>query len=197
MTALMENCDHSDGRSLDFQHLNLQSYRSQIMRQIILVVAVAVTSILLGAWTTAETNRGNVRPDGSASETIVRSTMDRTYSLTIALPARTGASFNKLSFTERQPDQGTEPIRFDLPATEVFIGTPSDRPIESEAWVDETGTFWIEFNPPVAAGTTLTVVLKLQNLPSEESYEYGFAAYPATENSVAVYVGDRTLTIRR
>lgn len=117
-----------------------------------------------------------------------------TYYLTMTLPNRAGKQFARVSFTDPNLGNGTVPVQFNLSKTQAFVGTPSamGRAIRLDsAWIDETGTIWVEFNPSLPAATTLTVALNVRNLPPRASQGYGIAAYP-TNNSAPLFVGDAT-----
>lgn len=117
------------------------------------------------------------------------------YYFTVVMPEHS-QQFSKLSFSDLNQDASTIPMRFDLINAQAFAGTPETigQAIASDAWMDETGTFWIEFNPSVASGTTLTVALKAPKPTAGRTYEYGIAAYTATKTPTAILVGNRTLT---
>ncbi|MBE9180065.1 DUF2808 domain-containing protein [Oculatella sp. LEGE 06141] len=171
------------------------------------ILTIATTSLLLSSWTIAA-DRNNSSQSVASSQTLASSTVtsdrsptnNNTYYLTMTLPTRAATGFAQLSFTERSQDPGAVSIPFDLASTEAFLGTPGANgqavAIES-TWIDETGTFWIEFDPSIAPGTVLTVAFNAKPTPSGSTHEYGIAAYPATARPVAVYVGNGTLNIRR
>jgi hypothetical protein len=98
-----------------------------------------------------------------------------------------------LSFTELPENQVMQSLQFDLASTKAFMGTSGGRAIAAEAWIDETGTFWIEFDSAVPAGTQLTVAFKGKNPSSGKFHEYGIAAYTATETPMAIFVGNGTV----
>jgi len=133
----------------------------------------------------------NIRPTASNS----------TYFFTMTLPEHPGQRFAKLSFdfTEQNQAKGIDPIQFDLAKTKAFLGTPDvkGRAIGvSSAWIDETGSLWVEFKPTLLPQTTFTVALTTQPSTTKTIYEFGVAAYPATQRPVALFVGDGTLMIK-
>ncbi len=124
-------------------------------------------------------------------------TSDRTYSFTMTLPDHLGKQFARVSFTELGEDNKTEPLQFDLSQTQAFIGTTAALGSAiriNDVWIDETGTFWIEFNPTLSPKTTLTVTFKAQTSTSK-TYNYSVAAYPNTQRPVAVFVGNGSVTV--
>jgi hypothetical protein len=175
-----------------------------------LMLIVLTVSVLLGSWvlaikpgnTLVSFNgliSSNTPTVGSVTITSDRSTTgDSTHYVTMTMPNHTQVQFSKISLTEQYRDQQAGPIPFDLTQTEAFAGTPEamGSAIKTETWVDETGTIWVEFNPAIAAGSTLTVAFKAKSTSENNNYEYGIAAYPAVENPVAVFVGNGTLTTR-
>jgi hypothetical protein len=118
---------------------------------------------------------------------------------TITLPAGSGQRFARLSLTDQQIGTGVAPVAFDLPATRVFLGRDSSAPaVSTQAWIDETGTLWIELDPTVPPQTSLTIALSVKpslNPASDRARTYGIAAYPAISRPVAVFVGDVGLTL--
>jgi hypothetical protein len=191
------------------------------MRQISLALTVAITSALLGSWAyatefslphiseldIADINQG-LSSNSSSSYKAVANTAsdvitsdrltetDSLYYFTVVMPQHP-ESFSRLSFSELNQDNAVTPMQFDLINVQAFAGTPeaSGQAIVTEGWVDETGTFWVEFNPSVPSGTTLTVALKAPKPQSSKSHEYGIAAYTATSTPTAIRVGNRTLII--
>ena len=193
------------------------------MRQISLGLTVAITSALLGSWayatelslphtpgfdlTDSDRNLSNhptsnaiyqtaINPESDAVTSDRLTETDSLYYFTIVMPKHS-EQFSRLSFSDLKQDSSTIPMRFDLINAQAFMGTPAaiGRAITTEAWMDETGTFWVEFNPSIASGTTLTIALKAPKPLTGRSYEYGIAAYTATKTPTAVLVGNRTLTI--
>ncbi len=121
------------------------------------------------------------------------------YYFTMFLPERTGKRFTRLSFsfTEQSRDKAVAVIPFDLSSARALVGKPGafGREIRLKgAWIDETGTLWVEFGQPIPSNTTLTVALRVQQTNSKESYEYGVAAYPDSEKPVPIFVGNGILT---
>ncbi len=137
-----------------------------------------------------------INPESDAVTSDRLTQTDSLYYFTIAMPKHS-EQFSRLSFSDLKQDSSTIPMRFDLINAQAFVGTPEaiGRAITTEAWMDETGTFWVEFNPSIPSGTTLTIALKAPKPLTGRSYEYGIAAYTATNTPTAVLVGNRTLTI--
>lgn len=123
-------------------------------------------------------------------------TSDHTYHLTMTLPKASGKQFAKLSFSFSQPNQAIAVVPLDLSQTKAFIGKPGaiDQVIPiQEAWMDETGTFWVELNQALEPNTTVTVSFKGSQPASGISYQYGVAAYSTAANSMPIFVGNGVL----
>lgn len=118
------------------------------------------------------------------------------YSLNMRLPEDGNATFRMLSFSQQNQDQSVDPIQFDLSQTKAFMGSAANAAQVQikETWMDETGTIWIEFDSALPPKTPLTVVFKVKQFPSAKAYQYGIAAYPATERAGAIFVGNSVLT---
>ncbi len=183
------------------------------MSQIQSILTLAIASTLLGTSTTVA--QYNTPSDNSISMPSVTTTngyeMNESlkqsqatvsgdaYSFTMTLPEQSGNRFAKLSLSLTKPDRENTivPIHLNLKGTTAFVGT-STTGAEigvKDAWIDETGTVWVEFNSPVSAKTTLTVVFKTQKPLAVGQYIYSFAAYPNTKPSVAVFVDSGTVKI--
>lgn len=178
------------------------------MRQISYTLALITSSVLLNVWTVAATPGNDAKHLNQvpqlAQVSVVSDrpqTSNDTHYFTITMPERAGKRFTKLSlsFTEQNQEKAVAPIRFDLASTKAFVGSPqaSGRAIGiKDAWIDETGIFWVEFNAPVPPKTVLTLALKTLKSSPAATYDYGIAAYPETKFP-AVFVGDGTLTIHQ
>jgi Protein of unknown function (DUF2808) len=134
------------------------------------------------------------RPFSPSLSTPLRSLASSSIPLsrfTITLPARTGQRFARLSLSELNPDLGGAPMPFDLSTTQVFLGTAATgAPLPHQAWIDETGTVWIELAQALPPQTQLTVALHVRTAIASATRIYGVAAYPAIGRPVAVFVGD-------
>lgn len=117
------------------------------------------------------------------------------YPVTMTLPDHPGKQFAKLSFSFNPPGQSHEValIDFDLQQTQAFVGTPGafkQAIAIKTAWIDETGTLWVEFAAAIVPKTTLTILFKPRQASPGLSYEYAIAAYPEAQYAVPVFVGD-------
>jgi len=188
----------------------------QRIRYTLTLVVISLFTVLFSSWvnTTNPVNRTPGLENAStfaniavAGEPTPRSTdirptaSDKTYFFTMTLPTHPGQRFAKVSFdfTEQSQSKGINPIRFDLANTKAFLGTPDaqGRAIAVEsAWVDETGSLWVEFKPTLLPQTTFTLALTTQSSTPKTAYEFGVAAYPATQRPVALFVGDGIVTIK-
>jgi hypothetical protein len=175
------------------------------MPQISLVVAITAATLLLHPQAVAvkpEIRSTHSQNMLSLAETIVAGVYQapNQFLLPVNLPQRGEQQFSKLSFsfTEAEQDR-VAVIPFNLSNVKAFLGT-TDRSGDQigikTAWIDETGTLWVEFTQPVRSGTHLTVALNTQQHPVGTNIRYGIAAYPATRNPVPVFAGDGTLTSR-
>lgn len=174
------------------------------------VLTSVILSVLLNAWMTSATSNKSIpvshrspialaatstQPISDAAKQNRSGAIAKVYSFTMTLPDHTAKGFAKLSFSEQT---AAAPVWFNLKQTQAFVGTPNAprQAIDvADAWVDETGTIWVEFNPSLPPKTTLTVTFKPQKQPSARTYNYGIAAYPQAVRSVPVYVGNQTLTV--
>lgn len=182
------------------------------MRQIRYILMPVVATVLLSPWMMAaklDTGIPNSETASTTTGAAIASAPKRTsspacltarnstYFLTMTLPNRAGKQFDRVSFTDPNLGNGTTPIQFNLPKTQAFTGTPRamGRAIRLDgAWIDETGTIWVEFNPSLPAATTLTVALDVKKLPPRASQGYAIAAYPANNNAAPLFVGEATRT---
>ena len=181
------------------------------MSQIQDILTLAIASLLLG--TSTATAQYNTNDDSSSMPNVTtmsgqemsaslnpnRATAsEESYSFTMTLP-QTGSHFAKLSFSFTKPDRDHTivPIPLNLKSTRAFVGTSTmGKEIGvKDAWIDETGTVWVELDSLVAAKTTLTVVFKPQKLLPAGQYIYGIAAYPDTKPGIPVFVDSGTVKI--
>ncbi len=180
------------------------------MRQLCYALTLMTTSVLLNGWMMAATPGNDAKRLNQASQLVnvsvvsdrpqIAQAASNTHYLTLTMPERAGKRFAKLSlsFTEQNQERTVAPIRFDLANTRAFTGASGadGRAIEIEdIWIDETGTFWIEFKAPVPPKTKLTLALRTLKSTPSATYGYGVAAYPETKFP-AIFVGDGTITIR-
>lgn len=125
-------------------------------------------------------------------------TSDNTYHITMTLPNTTGKQFDKLSFSFSQPNQAIAVVPLDLSQTKAFIGKPgaiAQALAVKDAWMDETGTFWVELDRALAPNTTVTISFKGSQPASGMSYQYGVAAYSTANNPVPIFVGNGVLNL--
>ncbi len=174
------------------------------MRQIHIVLTTLVVTILLNVWATvAQSNIQSTNAQNSQAQLnhsqilkLAESATTTPHAITMTLPSTTGTQFAKVSFSFTDPTQenGIAPIRFDLAKTQAFWGngTMGKAIAVKDAWVDETGVLWIEFNQPVSPKTTLTVILQTQKTSPSTSFQYGIAAYPVNR-AAPIFVGDGKL----
>lgn len=176
------------------------------MRQMSYILMLVVSNVLVSAWMTTTPSDGVTPFNRFPLLSSVMVTSDRpqagsTHYFTMTMPDRAGKRFTKLSFsfTEQNRDKTVAPIRFDLASTKAIAGSSKvgGRTIGiKDAWVDETGVLWVEFDASVPPKTQLMLALKTLKSSPVATYDYGIAAYPETKFP-AVFVGNGTLTIRQ
>jgi hypothetical protein len=184
------------------------------MRRIGFVLLTALTSVLVGGWSSAfeptsfffsdptlpmATNVSVVRDSPLETLRDRPTATGNAYSFTMTLPKSTGKPFSRLSFSFTKPDRGNEiaVIPFNLRRTQAFVGSPTAKGAEimiASTWIDETGTLWVEFDRSVTPSTTLTVVLTTKTALPKASVAYSIAAYPNTKPATPLFVGDGILT---
>jgi Protein of unknown function (DUF2808) len=112
--------------------------------------------------------------------------------LTVEVPEASEQGISKLSFAQQFPDQNTSPIQFDLAKTTAFVGTPAamGSSVGSvNASLDETLTLWVDFDPSITPGTTLTLALKPERPLANDHYDFVITAYPDTEDPIPEFLG--------
>jgi Protein of unknown function (DUF2808) len=168
--------------------------RRELVKQVYLTVATTAACLLIGLGEGAKSlDLHSISFEHAPRLSRMAIANQKAY-FTVTIPKNAGEDLARLSFSDLA-EEGTR-LPFNLEKTQVFIGERANgRSVEvASAWVDETGVVWVEFGPPLAPGTTFTVVMEVgKNAPSG-SREYGIAAYPKPENSVPAFVGDGSLT---
>ncbi len=115
-----------------------------------------------------------------------------TYYFTINVPENAGESLQKVTITQKE---GAENIRYDLNDTRAFVGTRDHRketqlrlgPVTNER---KTRTVYVNFDPPVTPGQTVTIALRPVNNPSFSGvYLLGVTAFPVGEKSHGQFLG--------
>ena len=161
--------------------------------QIQTVVVFAIALTLVKAPTVAHANASLTSRNTPQSFATV--SKDR-YAFTMTLPRSSKSRFAKLSFSLTHLDQGDKgvPLPFNLSRTTAHTGSvnqPEKAISVQQAFLDETGTLWVEFNAPVPTDTTLSIIFNTQKPLLAGSYAYRIAAYPKSGTS-AEFVGDGT-----
>ncbi|WNZ27503.1 DUF2808 domain-containing protein [Leptolyngbya sp. NK1-12] len=140
---------------------------------------------------------GTVISSGSAGKQPLTEA-EKTCYLTVPFPSDADEHLASLSFTQQFPEADRIPLPFDLTKTTAFVGTPNEtvHPVGVNALLDEALTLWVEFDPSLAPGTTVTLGLQPELSPStEERYDFAVTAYLDTDKPVAQFLGETTLKI--
>ena len=114
-----------------------------------------------------------------------------TYYFTINVPQNAGEPLQRVTITQRS---GTGNIRYDLDDTRAFVGTRSHKGAQltlGEVIRErETRTVFVNFDPPVTPGQTVTIGLRpVQNPRYSGVYLFGVTAFPPGEKSHGQFLG--------
>uniref|UniRef100_B8HTQ9 DUF2808 domain-containing protein n=1 Tax=Cyanothece sp. (strain PCC 7425 / ATCC 29141) TaxID=395961 RepID=B8HTQ9_CYAP4 len=112
-----------------------------------------------------------------------------TYYFTLTLPPDAGEPLQRVTLAQHQ---GTENIRFDLRRTTAYVGNQRKNrlPLAEVIQDPQTRIITVTFDPPVAAGTTVTIALEpIQNPLVGGVYLFGVTAYPQGEKSHGQFLG--------
>lgn len=114
-----------------------------------------------------------------------------TYYFTINIPKNAGEPLQRVTITQRS---GTGNIRYDLDDTRAFIGTRNRKgsrlTLGSVIRERETRTVFVNFNPPVTPGQTVTIGLRpVRNPRYSGVYLFGVTASPPGEKSHGQFLG--------
>lgn len=111
-----------------------------------------------------------------------------TYYFTLTLPADAGEPLQRVTLAQHQ---GTENIRFDLRHTTAYVGNQRKNrlPLAAVTQDPQTRIITVTFDPPVAAGTTVTIALEPIQNPLGGVYLFGVTAYPQGEKSHGQFLG--------
>lgn len=114
-----------------------------------------------------------------------------TYYFTINVPEKAGEPLARVRIVQQE---GADNIRYDLEDTRAFEGTRDRKgtPLTlGEVTRDrKTRTVFVNFNPPVPPGKTITIGLRpVKNPMSSGVYLFGVTAFPAGEKSHGQFIG--------
>ena len=116
---------------------------------------------------------------------------DSRYYFSISLPQGEIEPLGKITL-HQQPNPS--PITFDLSQTQVFSGMPSQRgsDLSSQALAigGDSQTIVVQFDPPIAPGSTVTIGLLAEQNPQVEGvYQFRVQAFPAGPSPVGLDLG--------
>lgn len=114
-----------------------------------------------------------------------------TYYFTINIPEKAGEPLQRVTITQRE---GADNIRYDLEDTRAFEGTRSNRKdklalgeVKRER---ETRTVFVNFDPPIPPGKTVTIGLRpVKNPMYSGVYLLGVTAFPVGEKPSGQFIG--------
>lgn len=170
------------------------------IRQIQIAVALAIASTLITGSALCQPDHSLSSPPRSNRSTEAKRSFAKvsgnSYSFTMTLPRRPASRFAKLSFSLTNLDRANAIVPLPLSLQEtVALKTINDRSqsiLVKEAFIDEAGTVWVEFNSSLPINTVLTIVFKTRTPLLAGQYSYRIAAYPEAMNVSPAFVGDGT-----
>lgn len=114
-----------------------------------------------------------------------------TYYFTINIPEKAGEPLQRLMIAQRE---GADNIRYDLEDSRAFEGTRSNRGAKvilgKVTRNRDTRTVFVNFDPPIPPGKTVTVGLRpVRNPMYSGVYLFGVTAFPAGEKSHGQFLG--------
>jgi hypothetical protein len=138
-----------------------------------------------------------VRPPSlvrATTTTRTASASSATYYFTIQVPENSGEPLQRVTVVEQNGDVSARAILFNAEDTEAFVGLPRDRgaevPLGAVNFDPDTQTIAVNFNPPVAPGTTVTIGLKPERNPQTGGvYLFGVTAFPQGQNPYGQFLG--------
>lgn len=113
------------------------------------------------------------------------------YYFTVEIPADAGEALQTVNIVQTQ---GADQIRFNLKETRAFSGKSAKRgeklTLQSVTGDPDTGIISVNFDPSVAAGTTVTIELHPYENPRYSGvYLFGVTAFPAGEQPQGQFLG--------
>jgi len=138
-----------------------------------------------------------VRPPSlvrATTTTRTASASSATYYFTIQVPENAGEPLQRVTVVERDGNVSAREILFNPEDTEAFVGLPRARganvPLGAVNFDSNTQTIAVNFNPPVAPGTTVTIGLKPERNPQTGGvYLFGVTAFPQGQNPYGQFLG--------
>jgi hypothetical protein len=170
------------------------------MKQMLLTLTFSSLAIALPPWAAAEKSHETL-----IAQTFVPAELsgnrDRAASpqvFALALPERAGEVFSMLSLSLQAQDAQAIPIPLDVKTAQIAVISASGQSQAiaiQQTWIDETGTLWLEFKPPLPPKTQLTLSLNAHKLPAKATYNYGIAAYANSEYPAPLLVKSGAMTL--
>ena len=116
------------------------------------------------------------------------------YYFDLSIPSDAGEALGRIDITQQDADLFTREVDFELEESQAFVGRRRDRdqPLSlGTVSVDEdTHTVSVTFDPPVPAGTDLTLRLEADRNPRRSGvYLFGVTAYPEGTPSHGQFLG--------
>ena len=114
-----------------------------------------------------------------------------TYYFTINVPQKAGEPLQRVKITQQS---GSDNIRFDLEDSRAFVGTRNRKgarlTLGKVTRERETRTVFVNFEPPVSPGQTVTIGLRpVRNPRFSGVYLFGVTAFPVGEKSHGQFLG--------
>lgn len=116
------------------------------------------------------------------------------YYFDLSIPSDAGEALERIDITQQDGDLFTREVDFELDESQAFVGRRRDRaePLSIGAVeVDEdTHTVSVTFDPPIPAGTDLTLRLEADRNPRRSGiYLFGVTVYPEGTPSHGQFLG--------
>lgn len=114
-----------------------------------------------------------------------------TYYFTISVPKNAGEPLQRVTITQQE---GADNIRFKLEDSRAFVGTRNrkgERLTLGEVTKErDTRTVFVNFDPPVTPGKTVTIGLRpVKNPRISGVYLFGVTAFPVGKKSHGQFIG--------
>lgn len=116
------------------------------------------------------------------------------YYFDLSVPDDAGEALERIEITQQDADVFTREVDFELDESQAFVGRrrERDQPLSLGAIEvdDDTHTVSVTFDPPVPAGTDLTLRLEAERNPRRSGvYLFGVTAYPEGTPSHGQFLG--------
>ncbi|MBW4538011.1 MAG: DUF2808 domain-containing protein [Myxacorys chilensis ATA2-1-KO14] len=120
-----------------------------------------------------------------------------TYYFTLTIPENSGEPLQRVTIAQ---DENVDTVRFSIDETKAFEGQRgrlgATLPIQATTSDPKTKAVTVTFNPPIAAGKTVTIALSPRSNPDYGGvYLFGVTAFPPGEKSHGQFLGFGRLNI--